>query len=104
MNSTKLFNKISNYLNQMCNSVDEIKGNYMKRYLLRMIKRDISTNTYSLDYETEFFIGCIWDYSVCCRYAFERGSFLFGKYCRDFLSAFDWRDSCFYIVCSDEWN
>lgn len=56
MNSTKLFNKISNYLNQMCNSVDEIKGNYMKRYLLRTIKRDISTNTYYLDYETESFI------------------------------------------------
>lgn len=58
MDSTKLlFNRISNYLNQMCNSVDEIKGNYMKRYLLRtMIKRDISINIYHLDCLTESLI------------------------------------------------
>lgn len=67
MNSTKLFNKISNYLNQMCNSVDEIKGNYMKRYLLRTIKKDISMNTYYIDCETEslieeFFINIFIEY------------------------------------------
>ncbi len=51
----------------MCNSVDEIKGNYMKRYLLRAIKRDISINTYYLDCETEslieeFFINIFSEY------------------------------------------
>ena len=70
MDSTKLlFNRINNYLNQMCNSVDEIKGNYMKRYLLRtMIKRDISINNiYRLDCQTEslieeFFINIFIEY------------------------------------------
>ena len=67
MNSTKMFNKISSYLNQMCNSVDEIKGNYMKRYLLRTIKRDVSTNMYYLDYQPEslieeFFIDIFIEY------------------------------------------
>ena len=70
MDSTKLlFNRINNYLSQMCNSVDEIKGNYMKRYLLRtMIKRDISINNiYHLDCQTEslieeFFINIFIEY------------------------------------------
>ena len=70
MGSTKfLFNRINNYLSQMCNSVDEIKGNYMKRYLLRaMIKRDISINNiYRLDCQTEslieeFFINIFIEY------------------------------------------
>ena len=56
MNSTKLFNRLRDYLKQMCDSIDEIKGNRMIRYLSCVFKRDNFVKKYDLDYRKEIFI------------------------------------------------
>ena len=56
MNSTKLFNRLRDYLKQMCDSIDEIKGNRMTRYLSCVFKRDNFVKKYDLDYRKEIFI------------------------------------------------
>ena len=56
MNSTKLFNRLRDYLKRMCDSVDEIKGNLMTRYSSRALKRDNFVKKYDLDYREEIFI------------------------------------------------
>lgn len=57
MNSTKLFNRLRDYLKQMCDSIDEIKGNRMTCYLLCVFKRDNFVKKYNLDYRKEIFIN-----------------------------------------------
>lgn len=57
MNSTKLFNRLRDYLKQMCDSIDEIKGNRMTRYLSCVFKRDNFVKKYDLDYQKEIFIN-----------------------------------------------
>jgi len=57
MNSTKLFNSLRDCLKQMCDSVDEIKGNRMTRYSsLCVFKRDNLIKKYVLDYRREMFV------------------------------------------------
>ena len=56
MNSTKLFNRLRDYLKQTCDSIDEIKGNRITRYLSCVFKRDNFVKKYDLDYRKEIFI------------------------------------------------
>lgn len=56
MNSTKLFNRLRDYLKQMCDSIDEIKGNRMTYYSSCVFKRDNFVKKYDLDYRREMFV------------------------------------------------
>lgn len=56
MNSTKLYNKLMDYLRRMCDSIDEIKGNHMIRYSSHAFKRDNFVKKYDLDYKRDIFI------------------------------------------------
>lgn len=70
MNSTKLFNRLRDYLKQMCDSVDEIKGNSMTRYSSRALKRDNFVKKYDLDYREEIFIDDFF-VNIFCVYVNE---------------------------------
>ena len=75
MNSTKLFNRLRDYLKQMCDSVDEIKGNLMTRYSSRALKRDNFVKKYDLDYREEIFIDDFF-INIFCVYVNEMAKIL----------------------------
>lgn len=70
MNPTKLFNKLIDYLKRMCDSVDEIKGNYMTRYLSCAIDRNDLIKRYDLDYRRKMFIEDFF-INIFCVYVSE---------------------------------
>lgn len=75
MNSTKLFNRLRDYLKRMCDSVDEIKGNLMTRYSSRALKRDNFVKKYDLDYREEIFIDDFF-VNIFCVYVNEMAKIL----------------------------
>ena len=75
MNSTKLFNRLRDYLKRMCDSVDEIKGNLMTRYSSRALKRDNFVKKYDLDYREEIFIDDFF-INIFCVYVNEMAKIL----------------------------
>ena len=75
MNSTKMFNRISGYINKMCDTVDEIKSNHMKRYIEYGMKRDSSFVRYEIDYQKEDFIEDFF-INIFCSYITEMSKIL----------------------------
>ena len=75
MDSTKLFNRLRDYLKRMCDSVDEIKGNLMTRYSSRALKRDNFVKKYDLDYREEIFIDDFF-INIFCVYVNEMAKIL----------------------------
>ena len=75
MNSTKMFNRISGYINKICDTIDEIKSNHMKRYIERGMKRDSSLVRYEIDYQKEDFIEDFF-INIFCLYITEMSKIL----------------------------
>src|SRR5574344_1367799 len=83
MNSTKLFNRLINYLKQMCDSVDEIKGNHMTRYSSCVFKRNNFVKKYDLDYRRDMFID---DFFINIFYAYvDKMRKIFNKFYKKYM-------------------
>ena len=70
-----MFNRISGYINKICDTIDEIKSNHMKRYIECGMKRDSSLVRYEIDYQKEDFIEDFF-INIFCLYITEMSKIL----------------------------